>query len=125
MREVGERARAAARALARASTHAKDCALDAIAAAIRRDEAKLLAANAKDVIGARATGNDAAFVDRLTLKLLNNRILTESDFYSTGGSRSVFLRRESLGKYFPFYNEQRIHQALDYRTPQNVHFATP
>jgi glutamate-5-semialdehyde dehydrogenase len=68
MREVGERARAAARALARASTHAKNSALDAMAAAIRRDEAKLLAANAKDVTGARATGNDAAFVDRLTLK---------------------------------------------------------
>src|SRR6266404_5437219 len=68
MRDVGERARAAARALARASTQAKDSALDAIAAAIRRDEAKLLAANAQDVAGARATGNDAAFVDRLTLK---------------------------------------------------------
>src|SRR5947208_4055068 len=68
MGEVGGRARAAARALARASTQAKDSALDAIAAAIRRDEAKLLAANAKDVIGARVTGNDAAFVDRLTLK---------------------------------------------------------
>jgi len=68
MREVGERARAAARALARASTHAKDSALDAIAAAIRRDQAKLLAANGRDVSGARATGNDAAFIDRLTLK---------------------------------------------------------
>src|SRR3977135_4240679 len=68
MRGGGEGARAAARALARASTHDKDSALDAIAAAIRRDEAKLLAANAKDVTGARATGNDAAFVDRLTLE---------------------------------------------------------
>ena len=68
MREVGERARVAARALARASTHAKDCALDAIATAIRRDQAKLLAANGRDVSGARATGNDAAFIDRLTLK---------------------------------------------------------
>jgi len=68
MREVGERARAAARALARAPTHAKDSALDAIAAAIRRDQAKLLAANGRDVSGARATGNDAAFIDRLTLK---------------------------------------------------------
>jgi glutamate-5-semialdehyde dehydrogenase len=68
MREVGERARAAAWALARAPTRAKDTALDAMAAAIRRDEAKLLAANTKDVVGARATGHDAAFIDRLTLK---------------------------------------------------------
>ena len=68
MREVGERARAAARALARAPTHAKDSALDVIAASIRRDQAKLLAANGRDVSGARATGNDPAFIDRLTLK---------------------------------------------------------
>ena len=38
-----------------------------MAAAIRRDEAKLLAANASDVAAARAAGHDAAFVDRLTL----------------------------------------------------------
>jgi glutamate-5-semialdehyde dehydrogenase len=68
MREVGERARMAGRALARAPTRAKDAALDAMAAAMRRDEAKLLSANAKDVAGARANGNDAAFIDRLTLK---------------------------------------------------------
>jgi glutamate-5-semialdehyde dehydrogenase len=68
MREVGERARIAARALACAPTRAKDAALDATAAALRRDEAKLLAANARDVAGARANGSDAAFIDRLTLK---------------------------------------------------------
>jgi glutamate-5-semialdehyde dehydrogenase len=38
-----------------------------MAAAIFRDEAKLLAANADDVKAARAAGHDAAFVDRLTL----------------------------------------------------------
>ncbi len=68
MREVGERARAAARVLARASTQAKNAALDAMAGAILRDSERLLAANAHDVTGARAAGNDAAFVDRLTLK---------------------------------------------------------
>jgi glutamate-5-semialdehyde dehydrogenase len=68
MREVGERARAAARVLARASTQAKNAALDAMAGAILRDSERLLAANARDVTGARAAGNDTAFVDRLTLK---------------------------------------------------------
>jgi glutamate-5-semialdehyde dehydrogenase len=68
MREVGERARAAARVLARAGTQTKNGALDAIAAALVRDTERLLAANAHDVTGARATGNDAAFIDRLTLK---------------------------------------------------------
>ena len=33
--------------------------------------------------------------------------------------------RQGLGTYFPFYNNDRIHQALDYRTPQDVHFSSP
>ena len=68
MLAIGERARAAARALARASSADKDAALAAVAAAIRLDEQKLLAANAEDVAAARAAGQDSAFVDRLTLK---------------------------------------------------------
>jgi glutamate-5-semialdehyde dehydrogenase len=67
MREVGAAARAAARELARADTSAKDNALRAMATAIRRDEARLLAANAQDVAAAKAGGKDTAFVDRLTL----------------------------------------------------------
>src|SRR5438132_7028386 len=39
-----------------------------MAATFSREEAKLLTAHAKDASGARATGNDAAFVDRLSLK---------------------------------------------------------
>jgi len=67
MRAVGEAARDAARDVARADTNARNQALTAMAAAIRRDEAKLLAANGDDVKAARAAGHDAAFVDRLTL----------------------------------------------------------
>ncbi len=67
MRDVGARARAASRELARAGTSAKDNALLAMARAIRRDEATLLTANARDIGAAKATGCDAAFVDRLTL----------------------------------------------------------
>jgi glutamate-5-semialdehyde dehydrogenase len=69
MREVGERARAAARVLARAGTEAKNAALDAIAATLVRNAETILAANGLDVTAARAAGNDAAFVDRLTLKV--------------------------------------------------------
>src|SRR5215472_10427233 len=68
MQDVGQRARGAARTLARASTQAKNAALEAIAAAIDHDSNKLIATNAKDVAGARSAGEDAAFVDRLTLK---------------------------------------------------------
>jgi glutamate-5-semialdehyde dehydrogenase len=67
MQDVGERARIAARALARAPTQAKNATLETTAAAIERDSQKLIAANAKDVAGARAAGEDAAFIDRLTL----------------------------------------------------------
>jgi len=68
MQDVGERARIAARMLARASTQAKNVALEQMAEAIERDSEELIAANAKDVAGARAAGEDAAFVDRLTMK---------------------------------------------------------
>ena len=67
MLEVGRRARAASRLLARADTATKNRALDGIAAAIRRDAARLMAENAVDVEHARAGGEDDAFVDRLTL----------------------------------------------------------
>ena len=67
MDRVGQQARAASRAMARASTADKNRALLTIAAAIRRDADRLKAVNARDVERARANGQDAAFVDRLTL----------------------------------------------------------
>jgi glutamate-5-semialdehyde dehydrogenase len=67
MQGVGAAARAAARALARSQTRARDDALFAIAASIRREQSALLAANGRDVAAARAAGHDAAFVDRLAL----------------------------------------------------------
>ena len=73
MQGVGEAARAAARDVARADTHARNAALMAMAAAIRDDAAQLIAANAEDVAAARAAGHDAAFVDRLTLDADDDR----------------------------------------------------
>ncbi|EON17670.1 gamma-glutamyl phosphate reductase [Cupriavidus necator] len=67
MDRVGRQARAASRAMARASTADKNRALLTIAAAIRRDADKLKAVNARDVERARVNGQDAAFIDRLTL----------------------------------------------------------
>jgi putative transposase len=32
--------------------------------------------------------------------------------------------REGLREYLRFYNEQRLHQALEYRTPAEVYFGT-
>jgi len=64
---IGQEARAVSRHIARASTAAKNQALLLAAAALRRDQAALLEANQADVAGARAAGQDAAFLDRLTL----------------------------------------------------------
>ncbi|WP_322063554.1 glutamate-5-semialdehyde dehydrogenase [Burkholderia cenocepacia] len=76
MTDLGRRARHASRAMARASTAAKNAALDAVARAIERDAQALKEANARDVARAREKGLDAAFVDRLTLsdKALNTMV---------------------------------------------------
>ena len=64
---MGERARAASRALARSGTAARNRALEAAAQALVDREKAILIENAKDVKAARAAGSDDAFVDRLTL----------------------------------------------------------
>ena len=67
MRDIGRRARAAARILALAPTEQKDRALRAMAAALRAQAAAIIAANGEDVAEARGNGQAAAFIDRLSL----------------------------------------------------------
>ncbi len=67
MQTLGRQARDASRAVARADTNQKNQALLAMAAAIERDAAELLAANALDMDAARARGLEAALLDRLAL----------------------------------------------------------
>ena len=67
MAEIGRNARLAARALALASGQQKDRALDLMAAAVRAQKARILAANAEDVSDARAAGLTGAVLDRLAL----------------------------------------------------------
>ncbi|HYC42874.1 MAG TPA: glutamate-5-semialdehyde dehydrogenase [Noviherbaspirillum sp.] len=67
MNDVGQRARKASRAMAKADTSAKNKALSLIAAAIRRDADALRAANRRDLDAARANGLAEAMIDRLTL----------------------------------------------------------
>ena len=67
MSALGGRAREASRALALASTEAKDAALNAAARALRAQTAAILDANARDLAAARASRPTAAFLDRLTL----------------------------------------------------------
>lgn len=67
MQHIGVEARKASRLMASADTIQKNNALNAIAKAILREKAALLAANKLDLDAARANGLDEAMLDRLTL----------------------------------------------------------
>jgi glutamate-5-semialdehyde dehydrogenase len=67
MQRIGQQARTAATAMAKASTAAKNQALLALARRIRQARAELQADNARDVSAAEAAGLDAPLVDRLRL----------------------------------------------------------
>jgi putative transposase len=57
---------------------------------------------------------DNVFVERLW------RSVKHEDIYPHGYEAVPELQR-GLGRYFPFYNEERPHQSLDYRTPGEVY----
>lgn len=67
MQTLGQNARQASRAMARASTRDKNQALLAIAAAIRANRAAIMAANQQNMQNGRDNGLDAALLDRLEL----------------------------------------------------------
>ena len=67
MATMGRKARAAARALALASTQTKNQALLAMAAALRAATSDILSGNARDLEAMRANGQTDAFLDRGTL----------------------------------------------------------
>ncbi len=67
MLDIGQRARAASRALADASSATRNAALTAIAQELRAASDSILSANAQDVARAGEAGLDHAFIDRLTL----------------------------------------------------------
>jgi putative transposase len=57
---------------------------------------------------------DNVFVERL------GRAVKYEDIYLRG-YEAVPERQRGLGRYFPYYNEERRHQALGYRTPAAVY----
>ena len=81
-------------------------------------QAPLLAAQVRVSMDGRGRAFDNIFVERLWRSVKYEEVYIK-DY------RNVVEAREGLQRYFPFYNEQRIHQALDYRTPHNVHFPAP
>ena len=92
MQKVGRQAREASRATARASTATKNAALLAMAGAIRRQRAELLAANAADVAEATSGGLDAAMIETFPPEAETFQLVTR--FIDLGG---VVARQQRRG----------------------------
>ena len=58
---------------------------------------------------------DNIFIERLWRTLKYEEVYIHS--YET-----VKEARESLGRYFRFYNTGRLHESLGYRTPEEIYF---
>jgi glutamate-5-semialdehyde dehydrogenase len=67
MQDIGKRAREASRAMARASAEQKNQALLHIAKLVRQKTSEIQKVNQLDVERAQSAGQDAAFIDRLTM----------------------------------------------------------
>ena len=79
-------------------------------------QAPLLAAQVRLSMDGRGRAFDNIFVERLWRSVKYEEVYLK-DY------RTVAEARHGLDQYFWFYNNERLHQALDYRTPQKVHFA--
>jgi putative transposase len=78
-------------------------------------QAPLLTAQVRVSMDGRGRAFDNIFVERLWRSVKYEEVYLK-DYRDVGEAKA------GLSQYFRFYNEERIHQALDYRTPQSVHF---
>jgi glutamate-5-semialdehyde dehydrogenase len=91
MKDVGRRARAAARDIGKAETGTKNLALHAIADRIDAGAANLKQENSRDLEAGRANGLDAALLDRL--ELTDERIAAMSE-----GLRQIAALQDPIGE---------------------------
>lgn len=113
MLDIGQRARAAARPLAIASTDAKNRALLAMADAILSDEAAILAANAIDLKNGRESGLAGSFIDRLTLN--PQRVAAIAD-----GIRAIAELKDPVGELIAEWDRPNGLHIERVRTPLGV-----
>ena len=81
-------------------------------------QAPLLAAQVRLSMDGRGRVFDNIFVERLWRSVKYEEVFLH-DYQDVAQSRC------GLGRYFPFYNTARPHQALGYRTPHDVYFGVP
>lgn len=77
---------------------------------------KLLEKEIKISMDGRGRALDNIFVERLWRSVKYENIYL-NDY------QSVAELRSGLKTYFAFYNQERLHQSLDYQTPFQVHYA--
>ena len=113
MQSIGKAARAASRAMARASTEQKNQALLHIARLVREQSARILETNAVDVERAKKGGHDAAFVDRLTMtaKTVESMAL---------GLEQIVTLEDPIGKISPLKRQASGIELAQMRVPLGV-----
>ena len=101
MQDIGRRARQASRAMARASSEQKNQALLHIAKLVRERSDEIQRVNALDVARAKTNGQDAAFIDRLTMtpKTIESMALGLEQIVSLGDpiGKMTALQKQASG----------------------------
>ena len=113
MQEIGRRARVASRSMARASSDQKNQALTHIAQLIRQKAAEIQRVNQLDVARAQANGQDAAFIDRLTMtpKTIESMAL---------GLEQIVSLDDPIGKISPLKKQASGIELAQMRVPLGV-----
>lgn len=113
MQDIGRRARQASRAMARASSEQKNQALLHIAKLVRERSEEIQRVNALDVARAKTNGQDAAFIDRLTMtpKTIESMAL---------GLEQIVSLEDPIGKITPLQKQSSGIELGQMRVPLGV-----
>lgn len=113
MQDIGRRARQASRAMARASSEQKNKVLLHIAKLVRERAEEILRVNALDVARAKTNGQDAAFIDRLTMtpKTIESMAL---------GLEQIVSLEDPIGKITPLQKQASGIELGQMRVPLGV-----
>ena len=113
LQAIGQRARAAARVMARASTAQKNQALAEIAKTIRQQVLAICTANRLDIVRAQKNGHNAAFIDRLTMseKSIETMAL---------GLEQIITLSDPIGSITPFKKQAAGIEVGQMRVPLGV-----
>jgi glutamate-5-semialdehyde dehydrogenase len=113
MQDIGQRARQASRAMARASSEQKNQALLHMAKLIRERTSEIERVNRLDVARAKTNGQDAAFIDRLTMtpKTIESMAL---------GLEQIVTLDDPIGKITPLQKQASGIELGQMRVPLGV-----